>query len=72
MSLGLKQIYGSQIQIIEGKEVVCPTEDESGIDIRRRALDFYPVSWCAYLRMFDLEEMPRYCQPKTGTQRKLK
>jgi hypothetical protein len=61
LKLGLKQIYGSQLIIVDGKDLVYPIEDEANVNNRRRAFEFYPVSWCAYLWLFDLETMPKSC-----------
>ncbi len=63
LRLGLPQIYGSQIvwDDTEAVEVVYKIEDERGVDERRRALGFYPVSWCAYLRLFELKKYPTTC-----------
>ncbi len=58
----LPQRYGSQLTSDkDGKLVVYPVEDPSGVDARRAAVGMKPVSFCAYIANFEPRPQSELC-----------
>ncbi|OZG70736.1 hypothetical protein BTA51_24430 [Hahella sp. CCB-MM4] len=51
VNLGQKQLYGTQLEVVEGRLVFLPIEDEENVDQRRAKMDMIPLA--EYLKMVE-------------------